>query len=350
MTRIDVSRPQFDQNEYWGRAQHFFATTNPLNLFKTGQQLEESRAHFFATTNPLNLFKTGQQLEESRAVVERLRNGEQIDGMSETELWRHKQIYDSAFHPETGQKMIIFGRMSAQVPMNMAITGCMLTYYKSNSAAIFWQWFNQSFNAVVNYTNRSGNAPLPLTQLLTAYSLATSGALVTALSLNHLAKKAPPLVGRFVPFLAGELSVISDNDNNDCLLVAAANCVNIPLMRSTELKDGLVVCDENGVEIGKSRIAAKLAIAQVVVSRIAMAAPGMTLPPILMNSLEKRGVLRRMPWIAAPLQVGLCGLFLTFTTPMCCALFPQTASVALSRLEPELQTNTALHAFYNKGL
>ncbi|CAG2121068.1 unnamed protein product, partial [Medioppia subpectinata] len=191
-----------------------------------------------------------------------------------------------------------------------------------------------SFNAVVNYTNRSGNAPLPLTQLLTAYSLATSGALVTALSLNHLAKKAPPLVGRFVPFLA----------------VAAANCVNIPLMRSTELKDGLVVCDENGVEIGKSRIAAKLAIAQVVVSRIAMAAPGMTLPPILMNSLEKRGVLRRMPWIAAPLQVGLCGLFLTFTTPMCCALFPQTASVALSRLEPELQTNTALHAFYNKGL
>ena len=216
----------------------------------------------------------------------------------------------------------------------------MLTFYKTTPQTVFWQWFNQSFNALVNYTNRSGDSPLPVSQLLTSYCLATSGALVTALSLNNLAKKAPPLMGRFVPFAA----------------VAAANCVNIPLMRSKELKEGIALTDENGNKIGQSRIAAKWAIAQVVLSRIGMAVPGMTLPPILMDYFEKRGTLARVPWAGLPLQVVLCGFFLTFTTPLCCALFPQISSIDISSLEPEIQEvvkqleTKPKKAFYNKGL
>ncbi|OTF82664.1 sideroflexin-3-like protein, partial [Euroglyphus maynei] len=101
---------------------------------------------------------------------------------------------------------------------------------------------------------------------------------------------------------------------------------------------------------------AKEAISQVVLSRVLMAAPGMgmfffiffensfnpihsykVIPPIIMNMMEKRGVLRRMPWISAPAQVLMCGLSLTFATPLCCALFPQRKSVPIERLEDDIQ-------------
>uniref|UniRef100_S4R4A2 Sideroflexin-1 n=1 Tax=Petromyzon marinus TaxID=7757 RepID=S4R4A2_PETMA len=177
-------------------------------------------------------------------------------------------------------------------------------------------------------------------QLGTAYVCATSGAVITALGLNSLTKRVTPLIGRFVPFAA----------------VAAANCINIPFMRQRELKCGIPVFDEQGKRLGESTNAAQQAITQVVVSRIGMAAPGMAIPPFIMNALEKRAFMKRYPWMSAPIQVGLVGICLVFATPLCCALFPQKSSMNVTRLEPELQTKIRESApgvsvvYFNKGL
>uniref|UniRef100_A0A1B6J7C0 Sidoreflexin n=1 Tax=Homalodisca liturata TaxID=320908 RepID=A0A1B6J7C0_9HEMI len=318
LPRVNLDEPRWDQNTYIGRAKYFFTTVNPLNVFASSKTLENSK-------NIVLKYKAGEELPKSITMAD---------------VYRAKDLYDSAFHPETGEKMILIGRMSAQVPMNMIITGCMMTFYKSTPAVVFWQWVNQSFNAVVNYTNRSGSSPIPVDQLAKSYVLATGGALVTAISLNRMVTKAPSLIGRLVPFAA----------------VAAANCINIPMMRMKELKEGVTVFDENNNKLGESKIAAQTGIAAVVFSRILMATPSMVMTPVVGNMLDRKGVFRRYPWSPAPIQMLLCGFFLTFATPMACALFSQRAQISVSRLEDTIKKEAEklkpppTVVYFNKGL
>jgi len=317
--KINIENPRYDQNIYSGRAKHFFLTTNPLNLLATNQQLDEAKK-----------------------IVEDYRHGTLArPDMTLDELWHAKYLYDSAFHPETKEKMFILGRMSAQVPCNMLITGFMLTFYKSAPAIVFWQFVNQSFNSIVNYTNRSGDKPITNTDLMKSYAVATTAATATALGLKAAVAKLPPIMARFVPFAA----------------VAGANCVNLPFMRWNEIRDGIAVFDKDGKRVGESSQAAKKAIAQVVLSRIAMAIPGMIIPPIIMDRLERKPFMRSRQWLNSPLQIILCGIFLTFTTPMCCALFPQKSSIPVAKLDDKLREKL-LHdgmketdrVYFNKGL
>mmetsp|Transcript_21614 Transcript_21614/g.31453 ORF Transcript_21614/g.31453 Transcript_21614/m.31453 type:complete len:323 (-) Transcript_21614:263-1231(-) len=317
---IDIENPRYDQSTFVGRAKHFFITTNPLNCLATEAQLDESKR-----------------------IVDAYRRGEKLD-ISEDKLWEMKQLYDSAFHPQSGEKLFLPGRMSFQVPGNMLITGCMLTFYKTAPAVVFWQFANQSFNAIVNFSNRNASAGVSNEQLGLAYAAASTASVGTALFFNKIVNTVPALgngvVGRLVPFMA----------------VAAANCVNLPLMRQQEIKNGIAIETADGQVVGESTVAAVNAVSQVVFSRIGMAVPGMTIPPLIMSRIEKASFIVKNPWIKAPLTVALTGLCITFSTPLCCALFPQKASINLSDLEDGLRQKVAAkypqHTtfYYNKGL
>uniref|UniRef100_A0A4W4EJZ4 Sidoreflexin n=1 Tax=Electrophorus electricus TaxID=8005 RepID=A0A4W4EJZ4_ELEEL len=303
---FDIDAPRWDQSTFMGRLKHFFNITDCRTAL-----LSASR------------------LDEAKAIVDSCRAGSIPPGTTVEQMHYAKKLYDSAFHPDSGDRMNLIGRMSFQVPGGMAITGFMLQFYRTVPAVVFWQWVNQSFNALVNYTNRNAASPITTKQIGVAYVTATSTALATAVGLNLYTKKAPPLVARWVPFVA----------------VAAANCVNIPMMRQQEVLNGIAVTDENGNKLGHSTKAAVKGITQVVISRVTMAAPGMS----KYTEIQWRRLVLRESH--AP---GLC---LIFMVPAACSLFPQRCSMAVSKLEPDLRESInsqygdrISHVYFNKGL
>jgi len=298
--------------------------------------------HFAHLTDPSNCLKSDEQLEGARDVVQKYKSDGTmpVDGVDS--LWSAKYLYESAFHPETGDKQNVIGRMSFQVPGGMIITGILMAFYKGPLEVFLGQWLNQSFNALVNFTNRSGDKPLPNSVILSAYFTATSLATVTSIGLNKtLATRTPPLVGRFVPFIA----------------VAVANMVNIPCMRSQELKEGVVIVDSDGNKLGQSVTASKRAIISTTFSRICIAAPGMLMTPIIMEQLEKKPYIKGLSkWKSCVLQTLLVGSFLLAAVPFGCAMFAQKQSIAVADLEDDLKKtilekdSTMKIVYYNKGL
>ena len=172
----------------------------------------------------------------AKDLVEKYKLKQEPGGTTKEQIIYAKKLYESSFHPDNGDLQNVFGRMSFQVPGGMLITGAMLQFYKTSTSIIVWQFVNQSFNALVNYTNRNANSPITTSQMGIAYVSATTSALVASLgSKSFLEKRAGPFFLRYVPFIA----------------VAAANMVNIPLMRQNELINGIDVEDEDeNVSIG----------------------------------------------------------------------------------------------------
>ena len=208
MDRSRIDEPLWNQSTFYGRFRHFYWMTNPLNCMHSNSELRDAKI-----------------------LLQKYRAFKEPTGTTQEQVRHAKKLYASSFHPDSGELQNMMGRMSFQVPGGMVIMGAMVTFYKTVPQVVFWQWVNQSFNALVNYTNRNASVPTDFTQMGLAYFSATSAALGTALGLKTLlAKSSSPLLQRLVP----------------CVAVAASNCVNIPLMRQVELREGMTLTDDQG--------------------------------------------------------------------------------------------------------
>ncbi|XP_065882405.1 sideroflexin-2-like [Dysidea avara] len=300
------------------------------------------RLNYYArVTDPRLMFASTSTLDRVEQIVKAKKGDTLLHHVTKKEVVRAHVIYNSAFHPDTGDRMNVIGRMSAQVPCGMMIIGGMMVFYKTTPQVIGMQFINQTFNAIVNYTNRNAKSQTTNVQIASAYIGATSGAVFASVGLNSLLVKAPTLLKRWVPLVA----------------VMAANCVNIPTMRQRELIDGILVTDKDGNTLGRSRKAAVKGIGQVLLSRLFLVTPVMLFIPTLMQSLEKLPFFKRGLFVSAVTQMLLSGCFLLATVPSSCSLFPQQCSLRYDQLETSLQQEIRKkydhqidRVYFNKGL
>jgi len=59
-----------------------------------------------------------------------VRSGLVPQGTTRQELIDAKVLYDSAYHPDTGEEMNMVGRMSFQVVGGVCIIGILMTFYQ----------------------------------------------------------------------------------------------------------------------------------------------------------------------------------------------------------------------------
>ncbi|KAL6435193.1 hypothetical protein ACFW04_005342 [Cataglyphis niger] len=324
--RIDIDKPLWNQDTYFGRWKHYaFITDCRTVLVPTSK------------------------LWEAKKLCEDYKIGKEPEGLQRKDIIYAKKLKDSAFHPDNEELMHVIGRMSFQLPSSVVLTAAMMTFYKSASGVIVCQLVNQSFNAFVNYTNRNAMIEESEDTYVNqqAFVLATVASCTAALGFRKLFSGRGTLFARFVPFCA----------------VAVGNMVNLPIMRQREIARGIPIFMKNEKEmyIMNSQVAAVKGISECVLTRIIMAAPGMLMIPVITQRMQPYCFYQLRPWIGFPIEIGLCTLSLLIMIPSALAIYPQKNSMKpqLLNIYPEEHEifrekmgprQYPDYVYYNKGL
>lgn len=215
----------------------------------------------------------------------------------------------------------------------------------------------------MNYFNRNASASIPSENiskqeaeenenkanmnLAKSYATAVSAALFVAFGVSQfIIRKYPGDKGKkLLQFVALPSSCIASSSN-------------AYIMRSPEIGTGISLVDADGKEVGppgaRSKIAAKKAVQETVMSRIILQFPVFFVPPVLL-------AIPPFSTIAATSSVASLSVMAFLTTvafglglPGAVAYFPQTGVLTADEVEPEFK-EAALKSptkslYYNKGL
>lgn len=105
--------------------------------------------------------------------------------------------------------------------------------------------------------------------------------------------------------------------------VAAAGYLNAYLMRQSELKSGIDVFDpaHPSISVGRSKVAAEMAVSQTAISRCMFAVPIM-FPAFILYGLERASMLPKNRGMSTALKMSLFYLKLSIAVPLGTAFYP----------------------------
>jgi sideroflexin-5 len=120
-------------------------------------------------------------------------------------------------------------------------------------------------------------------------------------------------------------------------------------MRGEEIRRGIDVYpvlseeekkqkEKDGTEVqslGKSKVAAKLAVGETALSRVINSTPIMVIPPLILVRLQETEWLKHRPRMVLPVNLGLILTTSIFALPLALAVFPQRQAVKGSSLEAQ---------------
>ncbi|CAK9811932.1 Sfxn3 [Anthophora plagiata] len=303
--KFDIDKPLWDQSTYMGRVKHYSFISN------------------------VNTIVSEKKLWEAKNFCHDYKMGKIPPGTNMSDVIRAKQLRDSAFHPETGERLPVFGRLSWQLPATVGLTTTMLTFTKSTTVIVTSQMVNQIHNALLNYAYR------PRTENDHDDRDHVRNVFLCAVLASCM---------KCVPFYG----------------VAVGHVVNLPIMRYKDILLGmpLFLKDEN-TPFMNSKVAAMKGITECTISRILMCMPCLLLVPLTTQKFVNPCFWQRRPWLLAFIETSLCAFFCVYAVPFIIAIFPERNSMSpkLLRLYPgeyknfkELVKKDVDKVYYDKGV
>lgn len=144
---FSIDEPEFDTSTYFGRFRRNRLICNLFIAFYTNGQI----------TKMQKMIEDQRQREEDQFH----RTGQRKVQTSVEDiksLRRAETVLRTAIHPDTGEFIPWPMRMSSFIPVNLPISYGMIIVAPTPFNTIFWQFLNQTYNAMINYGNRNASS------------------------------------------------------------------------------------------------------------------------------------------------------------------------------------------------
>ena len=260
------------------------------------------------------------------------------------------KIQTAIEHPDEKKPITWFFRMSSFVPMSVPILVGMICTPQTPLNLIFWQWTNQTYNGGLNYSNRNATCPLTNKDLLRSYLISCSSAIAVSLLVRTIAN-------RFVPLNMSKGMGIALNGIVASAASSAAGFLNLLSMRSTEMKKGIKVMNEEKVELeGESNKAAKKAVIQSATTRAILAWPCVFGPALAMWGMDALRLTPKHKVGKTAIDLFICTLGLALALPFSLSFFPPIVKMPVANLEDkfkglkDINGGDINYVYFNKGL